>query len=361
MARNHIDCDSMFHHLPQESDGRCAVLNIICNFLDVSSLCRFVILSSLGVQFGTESRDGSSSFSILDMATSKVVQYRTRLMDKIVGKYESSHSISAPFVIVCETGHLDDAKNIVKHHRYIPGMGDSDVSTLLNRTGKNSDGNERTALAAAVKMEQESMVRYLLSIAEIDTSVQCDRSDCNVLHYAAGFNEQTHILRMILEHPTCTRKAINRQDKYGNTPLDRALSFNRTDAKESLISLLGRYGAKRKKDLEALIILARKEDVEGVMELLEKPDTDVAKCDSYGRNALHWAAQYNVKSDIIMNALLNHSTCTRDAINEKDRYVHGWTPLDWAYSYNNSRAKASIVTLLKDKGAKRARDLETKK
>ena len=143
--------------------------------------------------------------------------------------------------------------------------------------------------------------------------------------------------------------------------LDRALSFNRSDAKESLISLLVNHGAKRKKDLEALIISARKEDIKGVMELLQKSDTNVATCDSYGRNALHWAAQYNVKSDEIIKALLNHSTCTWEAINEKDRYVHGWTPLDWAYSYNNSRVKASIVLLLKNKGAKRARDLDSKK
>ena len=351
----------MFHNLPQENDGRCAVLTIICEFLDVESLCKFLILSSLGMQFGTERRDGSSSFSILDMATSKVVQYRTRLMDKIIEKYELSHSINAPFVIVCETGHLDDAKSIVKHYRYIPGMESNNLSALLNKTGKNCDGNERTGLAAAVTTEQESIVRYLLSVAEIDVSVQCDRSDCNVLHYAAGFNEQTLILKMIINHPTCTRKAINHQDKYGNTPLDRALSFNRSDAKESLISILMNHGAKRKKDLEALIISARKEDIEGVKALLQKSDTNVAKCDSYGRNALHWAAQYNVKSDEIIKALLNHSTCTREAINEKDRYVHGWTPLDWAYSYNNSRVKSSLVLLLKNKGAKRARDLDSKK
>ena len=66
------------------------------------------------------------------------------------------------------------------------------------------------------------------------------------------------ILKMIINHPTCTRKAINCQDKYGNTPLDRALSFNRSDAKESLISILMNHGAKRKKDLEALITFSPK-------------------------------------------------------------------------------------------------------
>ena len=68
---------------------------------------------------------------------------------------------------------------------------------------------------------------------------------------------------------------------------------------------------------------------------------------------MHWAAQNNEAA--IMQALLNHPKCTDEVINEKDKYVYGWTPLDWAYSYNRSRLKTVLISLLKEKGAKRAR------
>ena len=58
-----------------------------------------------------------------------------------------------------------------------------------------------------------------------------------------------------------------------------------------------------------------------------------------------------------MQALLNHPKCTDEVINEKDKYVYGWTPLDWAYSYNRSRLKTVLISLLKEKGAKRASEI----
>ena len=237
---------------------------------------------------------------------------------------------------------------MIKYQRY---------SNKLLGIGKDSNNYERTALAAAVTAEREDVVTYLLSLPEIDVSIKADKSDCNALHYAGGFNERTYILEILLDHPTCTNDAINCLDKYGNTPLDRVFTFNKSDGKKSLITLFENHGAKRKKELEALINAARKEDVEAVKKLLKDDNIDLSKCDNHGRNALHWAAQNNVKSDAIMQALLNHPKCTDEVINEKDKYVYGWTPLDWAYSYNRSRLKTVLISLLKEKGAKRASEI----
>lgn len=237
---------------------------------------------------------------------------------------------------------------MIKYQRY---------SNKLLGIGKDSNNYERTALAAAVTAEREDVVTYLLSLPEIDVSIKADKSDCNALHYAGGFNERTYILEILLDHPTCTNDAINCLDKYGNTPLDRVFTFNKSDVKKSLIALFENHGAKRKKELEALINAARKEDVEAVKKLLKDDNIDLSKCDNHGRNALHWAAQNNVKSDAIMQALLNHPKCTDEVINEKDKYVYGWTPLDWAYSYNRSRLKTVLISLLKEKGAKRASEI----
>ena len=68
---------------------------------------------------------------------------------------------------------------------------------------------------------------------------------------------------------------VNCLDKYGNTPLDRVFTFNKSDVKKSLIALFENHGAKPK-ELEALINAARKEDVEAVKKLLKDDNIDLS-------------------------------------------------------------------------------------
>lgn len=357
-ATTKIVFKSAIHSLPQEDDGKSGVLDKILEYLDIHSTCKFIILSSLGKQFRATDKSGAVIYTTLDRCTAKVVQYRERLMDHLTEKYKKQFPKGTPFIIACEKGCLNDVKSFVKHHRYMPSFNGESLQLILNTEGKNSEGHERTGLGAAVMAENVETIRYLVSLPHINVCA-CDRGGCNPLHYAAGFNESTDsIMKMLIAHPTCTKKSINLQDKYGSTPLDKTCKHNNGKLKDSLTEILKLHGGKKKSELEALINAVRKENCELVKKLLLQDDTvDVARCDSYGRNALHWAAEKNRKTDEIMKALLNHPSCTYEAINEKDRYVYGFTPLDWAFSFNGSMIKASLVKLLKSKGGKRASDL----
>ncbi len=82
--------------------------------------------------------------------------------------------------------------------------------------------------------------------------------------------------------------------------------------------------------------------------LFVNPDL-INKCDSDGRNALHYAANNNKKDTKLIELLLTNMSL--NSINKKDR--RGSTPLDRAYEWNKSPIKQKIIDLIRSKGGKR--------
>ena len=78
------------------------------------------------------------------------------------------------------------------------------------------------------------------------------------------------------------------------------------------------------------------------------PGMDVSVTDSDGYTAIMLAASTNYKNLDLMKSLLNHKTCSIDAVNKKD--INGNTALYWA-KYNTGPLKNEIIQLLKSKGA----------
>ena len=101
-----------------------------------------------------------------------------------------------------------------------------------------------------------------------------------------------------------------------------------------------------------LSIASAYDQYEIVQYLLSLPGMDVSVADSsaYGKTAIMYAAEYNYKNLDLMKSLLNHKTCSIDAVNKKDKY--GRTALDCAKKYNNGPLRNEIIQLLKSKGAK---------
>ena len=102
-----------------------------------------------------------------------------------------------------------------------------------------------------------------------------------------------------------------------------------------------------------LIMAVEKKHFQVVQYLIEKGEADPNITDSYGWNALHYAAGYNKKDTKVIELLLTNMPLT--SINKKNDY--GDTPLDFAYKYNKSPIKQKIIDLIRSKGGKRASEL----
>ena len=103
-----------------------------------------------------------------------------------------------------------------------------------------------------------------------------------------------------------------------------------------------------------LMIAARYEHFQIVKYLIEQGEADPNIANSYGSNALHFAARNNKKDTKVIEFLLTNMSLT--SIN-KTRY--GETPLDLAYhNIMISRSKKQkIIDLIRSKGGKREREL----
>ena len=94
-----------------------------------------------------------------------------------------------------------------------------------------------------------------------------------------------------------------------------------------------------------LMAAARNEHFQIVKYLIEQgADPNIAN--SSGYNALHFAAEYNRTTTELIELLLTHMTL--DSINKKDGGE--FTPLDWAYHFNDSPLRQEIIALLRSKG-----------
>ena len=77
----------------------------------------------------------------------------------------------------------------------------------------------------------------------------------------------------------------------------------------------------------------------------------IGQTNSNGLNSLHYAAWYSKKNVQTLQFLIdNYNGNIKEIINQKNKY--GYTPLDYAYEYNNSPIKNDIVSLLRKYGGK---------
>ena len=114
---------------------------------------------------------------------------------------------------------------------------------------------------------------------------------------------------------------------------------------KDMVSQVGRtsYGS----DRTPLMAAAENEHFQVVKYLIEQGEADPNIANSYGNNALHYAAMDNRTSELI-KLLLTHMTL--DSINKKDG--EGYTPLDFAYYNNDNPLRQEIITLIRSKGGK---------
>ena len=93
-----------------------------------------------------------------------------------------------------------------------------------------------------------------------------------------------------------------------------------------------------------------------IIEILLQYNADTATTtnDSYGWNALHWAACNNKTTTTTVQLLLNNMKL--EDINHKDTFLE---TLPWitAIIYNNSSIKQQLIDLIRQKGGKRASEL----
>ena len=82
--------------------------------------------------------------------------------------------------------------------------------------------------------------------------------------------------------------------------------------------------------------------------MIEQGEADPNIANSFGSNALHYAARNNRTTTELIELLLTHMSLT--SINKKFRGVD--TPLDRAYKYNKSPIQQEIIALLRSKGGK---------
>eukprot|EP00942_MAST-04A_sp_MAST-4A-sp1_P008454 g8454.t1 len=100
-------------------------------------------------------------------------------------------------------------------------------------------------------------------------------------------------------------------------------------------------------EMTPLQIAAYEEHFQIVQYLIEQCEADPNIANSYGRNALHYAARDNERDTALIQFLLNHMAI--DGINKTDN-IDGHTPLDCCYEYNDSPIQEEIIALLRSKG-----------
>ena len=163
------------------------------------------------------------------------------LYTDLVSKYKKEFPEEFPFIIACEHGRFDDVKLFIK----------CDKSISINKVWKNSRGFEYTPLMLAAKNENFRIVQYFI---EIGADPNITTSDgLNVLHTAASNwnrKKNTDMIQYLLTHMSAD--SINQKDRYGNTPLDWAMSPSSVPNKrlqQNVITLIREYGRLRTKEL----------------------------------------------------------------------------------------------------------------
>ena len=87
----------------------------------------------------------------------------------------------------------------------------------------------------AARYERLDVVKYLLSLPQIDVSLTDDTVSWNALHCACYNNKHSlELLKLLLGHSTCNERVINKTDNVGRTPLDKAQYNNKGELKNEI-------------------------------------------------------------------------------------------------------------------------------
>jgi hypothetical protein len=153
----------------------------------------------------------------------------------LAGEYIKLFPAGTPLVCACEKGRFDHVKLLIKGHG-------------VNQVGKNTEGFKWTPLNAAARYERFDIVQYLIEKCGADPTITNDYG--NALHHAASNNKKnTDLILLLLNHMTID--SINKELRWGATPLDRAYSVNRSPIKQDIIDLIrsfGGYSGRKKRE-----------------------------------------------------------------------------------------------------------------
>tara|TARA_A100001015_G_C14956570_1_gene699045 strand:- start:233 stop:1207 length:975 start_codon:yes stop_codon:yes gene_type:complete len=155
-------------------------------------------------------------------------------------------------------------------------------------------------------------------------------------------------------------RTLNKTGRNSESKIVTGLTIAADNGHENIVKLLIENGAnanqiENSEDRRTSLMLAsRKEYINIVIYLLDVGDADPNQIDKYGKNALHYAAEFNYKNVDTVDLLLNHSSMSLDVLNQR---ACGYTPLNCAKK-NQSALKDEIYELIDRKGGKSWRELE---
>ena len=162
----------------------------------------------------------------IDSAVIKMSEGR----EAVEARYLELYPRGTPLIVACENGNLDDVEVLL---------------TINNKNvvGTNSYGYEYTPLMAAANFEHFQVVEYLIGEGADANIVNSDGE--NALHCAAISNRRsTEVIELLLNHMDLD--SINKkEDRYGDTPLDKAYGNGpNRPLRQEIIALIRSAGGK---------------------------------------------------------------------------------------------------------------------
>ncbi len=161
--------------------------------------------------------------------------------DDIIEEYRSEFPRGTPFIVACENGSVEDVEAMIR----AAGM---DVTAMVNKVGKASNGDSATPLMMAARNEHSDIVKILLQCNADTATTNNDGDKDNALHFAAAYNKTTTTTVQLLLN-NMKLEDINHKDTDGDTPLDNCYEYNDSSIKQQLIDLIRQNGGKRASEL----------------------------------------------------------------------------------------------------------------
>ena len=160
--------------------------------------------------------------------------------------------VPTPIVCACQHGRMNDVElfvNLHHFHKYITNRDvngyrdDMTLKDMVSQVGKDSRGDEETPLMIAAWNEHFQVVKYLIEQGEADPNIADSEFGMNALHWAACYNKKdTELIQFLLTH--LSLDSINKKDRRGFTPLDKAYVYNNSPIRQEIIRLIRSKGGK---------------------------------------------------------------------------------------------------------------------
>jgi ankyrin repeat protein len=170
-----------------------------------------------------------------------VEEARTEQYLDLISKYRKEFPEgypSAPLLIACELGRFDHVKILITY----------DKSISVNELQNYNEVSKSTPLIVATWNEQFQVVQYLIEECEADPNI-ADSDGWNALHYAAQNNKKdTELIELLLTNMPLN--SINKKNRSGDTPLDRAYEYNYSPLQQEIIDLIRKYSGRRAEELD---------------------------------------------------------------------------------------------------------------